>query len=90
MIAGFGKQSLLVGSAPHCDIRLGGVSVSPEHARLTHEGLGKITFSDLGHGRAASTAVRSRPARKRRSISDDQFMIGSAAVPNAHPQSLRS
>ena len=85
MIAGFGKQSLLIGSAPHCDIRLGGASVAPEHARLTHDGTGKIAFLDLGHGPCSVDGAALAPGSETPFDFRRQFVIGSAAVPNAHP-----
>ena len=85
MIAGLGKQSLLIGSAPHCDIRLGGNSVSPEHARVVQDGSGKLSFVDLGAGPcsvdgAAIPSGSETPFDFRR-----QFLVGSTAVPNSHP-----
>ncbi len=85
MIAGFGKQSLLIGSAPHCDIRLGGASVSPEHARLSHDGAGKITFSDLGHGPSSVDGTSLAAGSETPFDFRRQFVVGSAAVPNSHP-----
>ena len=85
MIAGFGKPSLLIGSAPHCDIRLGGTSVSPEHARLSHDGLGKITFLDLGHGKSSVDGSPLAAGSETPFDFRHQFVVGSAAVPNSHP-----
>ena len=50
MVPGLGKQTIVVGSAPHCDIRLGGPGVAPEHARIVHQGGGALVFVDLGAG----------------------------------------
>ncbi|MET0593590.1 MAG: FHA domain-containing protein, partial [Polyangiaceae bacterium] len=36
MIPGFGKQAILVGSAPDCDIVLAAPGVAPHHARIIH------------------------------------------------------
>ena len=85
MVAGLGKQSLVIGSAAHCEIRLGGASVSPEHARLVHDGSGKISFVDLGAG-PCSVDGAALPARSETPFDfRRQFAVASAAVPNAHP-----
>ena len=85
MIAVIGKQSVLIGSAAHCDIRLGGASVAPEHARISHDGSGKLSFSNLG---AAACMVDGTPVLAGTDALFDfrrQFVVGSVAVPNAHP-----
>jgi ABC transport system ATP-binding/permease protein len=85
MIAVIGKQSVLIGSATHCDIRLGGASVSPEHARISHDGSGKLTFSNLG---TAACMADGTPVLAGADVPFDfrrQFVVGSVAVPNAHP-----
>ncbi len=69
MVPGFGKQRIVIGSAPHCDIRLGGNGVQPEHAAIVHEGGGKLVFIDGGSVRPPLTAYRSRPAPRCRSTS---------------------
>ena len=85
MIAGLGKQSLLVGSASQCDIRLGGNSVKPEHARIVHDGSGKLTFVDLGAGPCSVDGNPIPPGSETGFDFRRQFMIGAAAVPNSHP-----
>jgi ABC-type multidrug transport system ATPase subunit/pSer/pThr/pTyr-binding forkhead associated (FHA) protein len=50
MFPGFGKQTLSIGSDPRCDIVLQGPGVAAEHARLTHQGGGKVMFVNLGTG----------------------------------------
>jgi ABC transport system ATP-binding/permease protein len=85
MIAGFSKSTLLVGSAPHCDIRLGGPGVAPEHARLVHVGGGNVTFTDAGAG---PSSVNGQPLPPGGSAPFDfraQFAVGQSAVPLAHP-----
>lgn len=85
MIAIFGKQSISIGSAPHCEIRLGGASVAQEHARINHDGAGKLTFSNLGAG---ACTVDGSPVAAGETVPFDfrrQFVVGSVAVPNAHP-----
>jgi len=85
MIAVIGKQSVLIGSAAHCDIRLGGASVAPEHARISHDGSGRLSFSNLG---AAACMVDGTPVVAGTDAVFDfrqQFVVGNVAVPNAHP-----
>ncbi len=85
MLPGFSKSTLLVGSAAHCDIRLGGPGVAPEHARLVHAGGGQVTFSDAGAG---PTSVNGQPLPPGGSAPFDfraQFVVGQSPVPLAHP-----
>jgi ABC transport system ATP-binding/permease protein len=84
MIPGFSKSTLVVGSAPHCDIRLGGPGVAPEHARIVHAG-GNVTFTDAGAG---PSAVNGQPLPPGGSAPFDfrtQFTVGQSPVPLAHP-----
>jgi ABC-type multidrug transport system ATPase subunit/pSer/pThr/pTyr-binding forkhead associated (FHA) protein len=85
MLPGFSKSTLLVGSAAHCDIRLGGAGVAPEHARIVHEGDGKVTFTDAGVG---PSAVNGQPLPPGGSAPFDfraHFTVGQSPVPLAHP-----
>ncbi|HEY8946391.1 MAG TPA: FHA domain-containing protein [Polyangiaceae bacterium] len=85
MIPGLGKQRIVIGSAPHCEIRLGGPGVMPEHAAIIHQGGGVLMFVDSGAG--AST-MNGAPLGAGASVPFDlrtQFAVGQAAVPNAHP-----
>jgi len=85
MIPGFGKQTLSIGSAPNCDIRLGGPGVAPEHARLVHQGGGTLVFVDGGTGQ---TSANGAPVAPGSSVPFDfrtQFVVGQAAVSIAHP-----
>ena len=61
MVPGFGKQRNVIGSAPSCDIRLGGAGVQPEHAAIVHEGGGKLVFMDGGVGPTAANGVQVAP-----------------------------
>jgi ABC-type multidrug transport system ATPase subunit/pSer/pThr/pTyr-binding forkhead associated (FHA) protein len=84
MIPGFSKATLLVGSAPHCDIRLGGPGVAPEHARIEHAS-GHVTFKDTGAG---PSTVNGQPLPPGGSAPFDfraQFSVGQSPVPLAHP-----
>ena len=85
MLPGFSKATLLVGSAPHCDIRLGGRGVAPEHAHIAHGGGGSVTFTDLGAG---PSSVNGQPLQPRVPVPFDfraQFAVGQSPVPLAHP-----
>jgi hypothetical protein len=85
MLPGFSKSTLLVGSAPHCDIRLGGPGVAPEHARIVHAGGGSVTFTDAGAG---PSSVNGHPLPPGGSAPFDfrsQFSVGQTPVPLAHP-----
>jgi len=85
MIAVIGKQSVLIGSAAHCDIRLGGASVAPEHARVSHDESGRLLFSNLG---LAPSTVDGAPVAAGADEPFDfrkQFVVGNVAVPNTHP-----
>ena len=85
MLPGFSKATLLVGSAPHCDIRLGGPGVAPEHAHIAYGGGGSVTFTDLGAG---PSSVNGQPLQPRVPVPFDfraQFAVGQSPVPLAHP-----
>jgi ABC-type multidrug transport system ATPase subunit/pSer/pThr/pTyr-binding forkhead associated (FHA) protein len=85
MIPGFGKQTLTIGSAPHCDIRLGGPGVAPEHARVVHQGGGTLIFVDGGTGQ---TSVNGQPVPPGSNAPFDfrnQFVVGQTPVPLGHP-----
>jgi ABC-type multidrug transport system ATPase subunit/pSer/pThr/pTyr-binding forkhead associated (FHA) protein len=85
MVPGFGKQTIVVGSAPHADIRLGGPGVAPEHARIVHQGGGTLLLVDLGAG---PTFANGAPVAAGSTTPFDlrtQFAVGQAPIPNAHP-----
>jgi len=84
MIPGFSKSTLLVGSAPHCDIRLGGPGVAPEHARIVHAG-GHVTFTDAGAGPSAVNGQQLPPGGSAPFDFRAQFVVGQSPVPLAHP-----
>jgi ABC-type multidrug transport system ATPase subunit/pSer/pThr/pTyr-binding forkhead associated (FHA) protein len=85
MVPGFGKQRIVIGSAPHCDIRLGGNGVQPEHAAIVHEGGGKLVFIDGGSGPTAANGVQIAPGTTMPFDFRTQFHVGEAAIPNMHP-----
>ena len=73
MIPGLGKQRILIGSAPHCDIRLTAPGVMPEHAAIVLQNGGKIPGLDKVVPRAdveapaasaGSTPVSTIPVRR--------------------------
>ncbi len=85
MVPGFGKQTIIVGSAPHADIRLGGPGVAPEHARIVHQGSGSLVLVELGAGPTFADGV---PVAAGSTVPFDlrkQFVVGQASIPNAHP-----
>jgi ABC-type multidrug transport system ATPase subunit/predicted component of type VI protein secretion system len=85
MIPSFGKQTLVIGSHPQCDIVLQGAGVAPEHARIVNQGGGKLVLTNIGSG---PTFVDGRPMAAGESESFDfrhQFRIGDVALPLDHP-----
>jgi ABC-type multidrug transport system ATPase subunit/pSer/pThr/pTyr-binding forkhead associated (FHA) protein len=85
MVPGFGKQRIVIGSGPSCDIRLGGAGVQPEHAAIVHEGGGKLVFVDGGAGPTAANGLQIAPGSAVPFDFRTQFHVGEAVVPNAHP-----
>jgi ABC transport system ATP-binding/permease protein len=85
MIPGFGKQTLIIGSAPNADIRLGGPGVMPEHARIVHQGSGVLVFVDAGAGQSVANGAAMAPGSSVPFDFRTQFMVGQVPVPNAHP-----
>ncbi len=85
MIPGFGKQSISIGSAPDCEIRVGGAGIAPHHARISHDGNGNLAFADLGAGH---TSANSAPLAAGGQVPFDfrtQFAVGPVPVANNHP-----
>jgi ABC-type multidrug transport system ATPase subunit/pSer/pThr/pTyr-binding forkhead associated (FHA) protein len=85
MIPGFGKQTLTIGSDPRCDIVLQGAGIAAEHARLVHQGGGKLMFVNAGSGHSAAGG---RPLGAGEQVPFDfrtQFQVGPAALPFDHP-----
>jgi ABC-type multidrug transport system ATPase subunit/pSer/pThr/pTyr-binding forkhead associated (FHA) protein len=84
MIPGFGKQTIIIGSAPSADIRLSGPQVAPEHARVIHEGNGHLFFVDGAVG--ASQAGGQQLARGAKVPFDFRtpFSVGGVPVPLSH------
>jgi ABC-type multidrug transport system ATPase subunit/pSer/pThr/pTyr-binding forkhead associated (FHA) protein len=85
MLPGLGKTTIVIGSATHCDIRLGGPGVAPEHAQIVHHGGGSLSFVDLGQGASAVNGAPLAPGSTAPFDLHAQFVVGQAPVPNAHP-----
>src|SRR5882672_11246557 len=84
MIPGFGKQNLTVGSAPSCDVILAGEGAMPEHARIIHQGGGKLLFVN-GPGASAAGGRALGPGEQAPFDLRTQFVVGRVAVPLHHP-----
>jgi ABC-type multidrug transport system ATPase subunit/pSer/pThr/pTyr-binding forkhead associated (FHA) protein len=84
MIPGFGKQNLTVGSAPSCDVVLAGEGVMPEHARIIHQGGGKLLFVN-GPAAASANGRALSPGEQVPFDLRTQFTVGRAQVPLHHP-----
>ena len=85
MIPGFGKQSITIGSGPHCEIHVGGPGVAAEHARVVHQGGGQLVFVDGGTGQTFANGQPIAPGSTQPFDFRTQFMVGQTPVPNAHP-----
>ena len=85
MIAGFGKQTIIIGSASDCDIVLSGPGVAPQHARIVHQGGGQLLFADNGVG---PSYAGGQPVAGGGSAPFDlrtPFHCGQVVVPLNHP-----
>jgi ABC-type multidrug transport system ATPase subunit/pSer/pThr/pTyr-binding forkhead associated (FHA) protein len=85
MIAGFGKQTILLGSAPNCDIVLSGPGVAPQHARIVHQGGGQLLFVDNNVG---ASFVGGQPIQAGGTVPFDlrtPFACGQVPIPLNHP-----
>jgi ABC transport system ATP-binding/permease protein len=85
MIPGFGKASIVIGSAAHCDIRLGAPGVAPEHAHIEHRGGGSLVFVDHGVGPSFVNGAPLAPGASAPFDFHAEFAVGQAAVPKVHP-----
>ena len=84
MIPGFGKQTITLGSAPSCDVVLTGDGVQPEHARILHQGGGKLLFV-AGSGIASANGRQLVPGEQVAFDLRTQFALGQVPVPLNHP-----
>src|SRR4051794_2546201 len=81
MIPGFGKQTIVLGSAPSCDIVLNGPGVAPEHARIVPRGGGKLLLLAAGAGATSANAQPVPPGGQVPFDFRTTFALGSVAVP---------
>ncbi|WP_437639008.1 FHA domain-containing protein [Sorangium sp. So ce854] len=84
MIPGLGKQSITIGSAPTCDVVLVAPGVLPEHARIIHQGGGKLLFL-CGQGPASANGRALAPGEQVPFDFRTQFVVAQAPVPLNHP-----
>jgi ABC-type multidrug transport system ATPase subunit/pSer/pThr/pTyr-binding forkhead associated (FHA) protein len=84
MIPGFGKQTITIGSAPTCDVVLSGDGVAPEHARIVHQGGGKLLFVCVA-GNATASGRPLVPGEQAAFDFRTPFTVGAATVPLSHP-----
>ena len=85
MIPGFGKQSITVGSGAGSDIRLGGPGVAAQHASIIREADGTLVFVNGSEGQTLINGHPLAPGERRPFDFQALFVVGQAAVPNAHP-----
>ncbi|MBK9261736.1 MAG: FHA domain-containing protein [Polyangiaceae bacterium] len=89
MVPGFGKQIVTIGSAPSCDVVIPDGSVLPEHARIVHQGGGRLVFI----GGSGPSMANGRPIAPGEEVPFDfrtQFVVGNAPVPLSHPAVVMS
>jgi pSer/pThr/pTyr-binding forkhead associated (FHA) protein len=89
MVPGFGKQIVTIGSAPSCDVVIPDGSVHPEHARIVHQGGGRLVFI----GGSGPSLANGRPIAPGEEVAFDfrtQFVVGNAPVPLSHPAIVMS
>jgi len=84
MIPGFGKQSVTIGSASTCDVVLAGQGVMAEHARIVHQGGGKLLFLP-GSGPASANGRPLTPGEQVPFDFRTQFAVADVPVPLNHP-----
>ena len=84
MLSGLGKQTITIGSAPDCDIRLSDPGIAPVHARIVNQG-GQLVFVDEGTGQTFVNWQPVAPGSIHPFDFRTPFMLGQAQVPNIHP-----
>jgi len=84
MIPGLGKQSITIGSAPTCDVVIAGPGVLPEHARIIHQGGGKLVFI-CGAGPTSANGRQLVPGEQVPFDFRTQFVVAQTPVPLSHP-----
>jgi len=85
MIPGFAKSTLVVGTAPTCDIVLAGPGVAPEHARIVHQGGGRVVFIDAAVGPSFSNGQPMAPGSHAAFDFRATFACAGVPVPLNHP-----
>jgi ABC transport system ATP-binding/permease protein len=85
MVPGFGKQTITIGSAPECDLRLMGPGVLPIHAKLSHVGDGQLLFQDEGSGTCTANGQLLPRGGNAPFDFRVQFTVGQVPIPLAHP-----
>ena len=85
MIPGWGKQTIIVGSAPGCDIVLTGSGVAPQHARIVNQGNGVLLFVDNGVGTSMVAGQPMQPGSSAPFDLKTPFACGQVPVPLNHP-----
>jgi ABC transport system ATP-binding/permease protein len=97
MIPGFGKPNISIGSNPQCDVVLSAPGVGPEHARIVHQGGGKLVFipslpnAFVQMQGPQGGATQTRPLQPGEQIPFDfrtAFTIANVTVPLSHPSIL--
>ena len=85
MIPGIGREQIVVGSAPNCDVVVQGPGVGPQHARIVKQN-GALVFIDGGQGPSFANGAPVAPGQPVPFDFRTQFTVGQGAqVPLAHP-----
>jgi ABC-type multidrug transport system ATPase subunit/pSer/pThr/pTyr-binding forkhead associated (FHA) protein len=85
MLAGLGKQTIVIGSAPDCDIVLAAPGVAPQHARIVHQGGGQLVFVDNGQGPSWRGGQPVPPGVTVPFDFRTPFAVGQTSIPLGHP-----
>jgi ABC-type multidrug transport system ATPase subunit/pSer/pThr/pTyr-binding forkhead associated (FHA) protein len=85
MIAGFGRHSVTIGSAPGSDICLGGAGVAPSHARVERGESGQLVLIDLGQGPIVVNGAPLPPGGRASIDFRSHLTIGGVELSMAHP-----
>jgi ABC-type multidrug transport system ATPase subunit/pSer/pThr/pTyr-binding forkhead associated (FHA) protein len=85
MLAGLGKQTIVIGAAPDCDIVLAGPGVTAHHARIVHQGNGQLVFIDNGQGPSWHGGQPVAPGQAVAFDFRTPFAVGQVPVPLGHP-----
>jgi ABC-type multidrug transport system ATPase subunit/pSer/pThr/pTyr-binding forkhead associated (FHA) protein len=86
MSAGFGKQSISIGSGQSCDVRVGGPGVAALHANVVHKGGGQLVFVDAGAGKSRAGSQPIAAHGEHAFDFQTHFIVGDGtSVPLTHP-----